>query len=210
MHGLERGDAALLRSLDRDLEAVKRKAGEWLACRPGCFECCVGPFPVTRLDVWRLRRGLRELRRDDPARARRIRERARRAVEILADDYPGDAASGRLVDDTDALDRFFERHASLACPVLDPETGECELYDSRPVSCRTYGPPARFGAEDAPPCRLCFQGAPREVIERCRIEPDRPGWEDALLAEMGAEPGRDWETLIAFALVGSGGRDDER
>ena len=85
---------------------------------------------------------------------------------------------------------------------IDPSTGRCDLYDWRPVSCRTYGPPARFGKEDAPPCRLCFRGAAPGVIERCRIEPDREGLEETILRGLGVRGGEDWETLIAFALAG--------
>ena len=59
--GLRRADQRLLRSLDRDFAEAARRAGSRLACRPGCSECCIGPFPITRLDVWRLRRGLEEL-----------------------------------------------------------------------------------------------------------------------------------------------------
>ena len=98
-------------------------------------------------------------------------------------------------------DRFFERHSSLACPALDPESGRCDLYSWRPVSCRTYGPPARFGGEQTPPCRLCFVGVPPEEVEACRMEPDREGLEESILAGMGVSGGDDWETLIAFPLL---------
>jgi len=198
--GLRRADERLLRVLERDFAGSARKAGSRLACRPGCSECCIGPFPITRLDGWRLRRGLDELGRGDPARAAGLLARARAAVSLLGDGYPGDPASGRLEAGEAELDRFFERHGSLACPALDSESGRCELYAWRPVSCRTYGPPARFGREEAPPCRLCFDGASREEIEVCRMEPDREGLEEKILAGMGVTGGDDWETLIAFAL----------
>ena len=198
---LEQGDARLLAGLDRDFAAVAALAGAELVCAPGCSECCHGPFPVTRLDVWRLRRGLRELERREPSRAARLRERARRAVEILNDGYPGDRQSGKLVADGAALDAFFERHGALPCPALDPSTDRCELYTWRPVACRTYGPPLRFGDEAAPPCRLCFRQAGPALTERCRMEPDEAGREESLLRRLGVEPGAEWETLIAFVVA---------
>ena len=200
MDDLDRADEQLRRDLDRGFDDAARRAGPWLVCGPGCSECCVGPFPITRLDAHRLRRGLLELRRVQPERARRIDRRIRRSVEALTDGYPGDPAAGTLSADVAVLDRFFERHGSLPCPVLDPESGRCELYDSRPVSCRTYGPPLRFAGEDSPPCPLCFEGAPAEVVERCRFEPDALGEEDRILSEMGVVSGDEWETLIPFAL----------
>jgi Fe-S-cluster containining protein len=186
--------------LDSDFADAARRAGGWLRCAPGCSDCCIGPFSITRLDARRLARGLVELDARDPARARAVRERAARTATLLATDFPGDTATGRLEDDEARLDRFFERHAGLACPALDPATRTCDLYDARPVTCRTYGPPARFGDERTAPCALCFQGADADTIERCRIEPDRDGLEEALLRQLGAAGDADWETLVAFAL----------
>ena len=199
--GIDRADAELLELLDVGFAEARRRAGSWLACRSGCADCCHGPFPVTSLDVRRLRRGMEHLSSTRPDRAHAIHGRAALAVEVLAEGFPGDAASGRLTHDESRLDPFFERHASLACPVLDPEAGTCDLHAWRPVSCRTYGPPLRFGEKLSPPCGLCFRGATQATVERCRIEPDRDGAEAAILAHMGAAADEHWETLIAHALV---------
>jgi len=187
--------------LDADFARAAKLAGGWLKCAPGCTDCCIGPFPITRLDVLRLRRGMSELARAEPARAAAVRERARVALATLRADFPGDAASGRLLDDPSRLDPFFELHHAMACPALDARNGLCELYAHRPVSCRTYGPPVRFGDQTAPPCELCFREAPKGEIERCRIEPDRAGLEEAILSRLGATAAEDWETLVAFALL---------
>ena len=85
--------------------------------------------------------------------------------------------------------------------MLDPRTGRCELYDHRPLTCRTFGPPVRIGETDLPPCRLCFQGAPEETVEACRVEPDPHGLEDRLIARLSGE-----ETLIAFAVASPANR----
>ena len=52
------GDAALTQIVDTALAEAARKSGAWLVCRPGCTECCMGPFPITQLDARRLREGL--------------------------------------------------------------------------------------------------------------------------------------------------------
>jgi len=75
------------------------------------------------------------------------------------------------------------------------------LYEARPVACRTYGPPLRFGAIDSPPCGLCFVGADAGTVERCRIEPDREGLETETDRLFGGAVGDPWETLIAFAVL---------
>jgi Fe-S-cluster containining protein len=196
-----RGDGQLLRRVDAVLEDAAYRAGDRLACRVGCTECCIGPFPITWLDARRLAEGLRELARKQPARAAAVRKRARAARGEMRRDFPGDPDTGRLSEDESARERFFDRHGSLACPALDPRTGACELYAARPLTCRTYGPPVRIGREDLPPCRLCFVGASEREIERCRVVIDREGLEDRLLRRLhrAGEPAAA-ETVVAFAL----------
>lgn len=190
----------LLRILDEGFRDAARRAGSHLVCRPGCDACCREPFPITRLDRELLQEGLRELERADPDRARAVRRRAAEAREALRTGFPGDAATGRLRDDEAALDRFFAAHRGRACPALDPATGRCDLYDGRPVACRTYGPPLRFGDRTAPHCDLGFRDATPAEIERARWEPDPRGVEREALAARGAAPDEAWETLVAWAL----------
>ncbi len=200
MYDLESGDRRLLDSLGAALRSAERRAGRWLACRPGCADCCLGPFPITELDAWRLQRGFARLKDDEPERAAGILERARRAVEAMRDDFPGDPETGRLGEDGPQQDAFFERYAAVPCPLLDPVSRLCDLYAYRPISCRTYGLPVRIGEQKLPPCRLCFQGADAACIEACRVTVDPDGLEDLLLGEVG-----EGETLIAWALLRSGG-----
>jgi Fe-S-cluster containining protein len=177
-----------------------RGAGD-MACRIGCSECCVGPFTITSLDALRLRRGLRRLADEDPRRAQGVRERARRAVTLLAVDFPGDPTRGWIGGDDGSEERFETRHARETCPALDPVSGACELYAERPMSCRTFGPPVRIGNKDLPPCRLCLTGASRERLEECRAEPDPENQEAALLSRAESQGGPVGETYVAFALA---------
>jgi Fe-S-cluster containining protein len=194
---LARADRRLLQVIEEAMSEAAARAGERLACRPGCTECCHGPFPINGLDAARLRRGLAELTARDPDRAAAVTARAQAQLRPLMEDFPGDAASGRL-DDSDAADAYFERHGAVPCPALDPATGCCDLYAHRPLSCRTFGPPVRIGDSALPPCRLCFQGAAADEIETCRVAPDPHGVEDRMVWRFQAEG----ETLIAFALAG--------
>jgi len=191
----------LLEGLERDFAEVAEKAGGWLVCKPGCDACCHGPFPVTRLDVDRLRRGLERLICNDPGRAAAVVARARLARKALEPGFPGDFERGSLARDESKLDAFFKRHHGLACPALDPHSGRCELYESRPIACRTYGPPLRHEGQPSQPCGLCFRGADAGTVERCRFEPDREGLERTILTRLGVAPGEEWETLIALALA---------
>ncbi len=195
-----RTDRELLKVVDTDLKRAARLAGARLACRAGCTECCVGPFAVNRLDAWRLRQGFADLARRAPAEAVKLTTRVRAAVRRLCEGYPGDVKTGRLEEDDEARDRFFEKHRDLVCPVLDPVTGLCRLYAYRPLSCRTFGPPVRIGTDNLPPCRLCFVEAAADGIEACRVEPDRDDLEGMVLRLLDAPGDGQWETVIAFAL----------
>lgn len=197
---LDRADRRLLAVVEEAMsEAVRRAAtdaGSWLACRPGCTECCHGPFPVNRLDARRLRQGLAELAVQEPERARAVAERARRQLPILRQGFPGDPETGLLADNDEAAEPYFTAHGPLPCPALDPATGRCDLYAWRPLTCRTFGQPVRIGESALPPCHLCFLGASGETVEACRVEPDPHGVEDRIVDRLGEE-----ETLIAFVLA---------
>jgi Fe-S-cluster containining protein len=196
-----RGDVRLLRSVDAALADGARRAGDRLACHVGCTECCHGPFPITLLDARRLADGLDSLRQSQPERAAALERRAEREVRALRRGFPGDPATGRLSEDEAARERFFDRHEARPCPVLDPRTGACELYEARPLTCRAYGPPVRAAAESLPPCRLCFVGASPRTIARCRVTVDPGDLEDRLLRRLfrAGEPAAT-ETVVAFAL----------
>ena len=87
------------------------------------------------------------------------------------------------------------------CPALDPDTGGCDLYAARPITCRTFGPPVRCGEESVGVCELCFQGASDTEIAACEVESD-PDWlEHRLLEELERTAGARGETIVAFALV---------
>jgi Fe-S-cluster containining protein len=200
-NSLLRADRDLLESVDGAIASAARRAGDQLVCRAGCSECCSGPFPINRLDAWRLAEGMTSLRQRDPARADAVHARARRMVAAFASTFPGDPVTGRLGGDETAEDRFFEEQSAVPCPVLDPATQTCELYEHRPLFCRTYGPPVTFCGENLPPCRLCFTTAPPKTIEACRAVPDRHGLERAILDRLKRDGGDDAETIIAYAIA---------
>lgn len=193
-------DAALCDELDLSWRQAQRRAGGYLVCEERCTECCIGPFPITALDAWRLRRGMQLLDQHDPARAAAVRARAAQAWQALAASFPGDAKRGALVDDEAARDPFFEAHSAMPCPALDPVSLRCDLYAHRPVSCRTFGPPTACGDQALPPCRLCFVGASAAEVERARVEPDPGDLEARALLEL-PEAEREVETVVAAVLA---------
>ncbi len=201
---LPAGDQKLVQIVDAALADAARKSGEWLVCRPGCTQCCIGVFAISQLDAERLRQGMRELQFSDPQRAARVRHRARASVERLSHDFPGDPRTGILASDDSAVARFNDFADDEPCPALDPATGRCDLYSSRPMTCRTFGPPVRSGAEEGlGVCELCYQGATDEQIATCEMVPDPDELEPELILEAEETTGVTGETIVAFCLAGS-------
>src|SRR5580693_7556107 len=100
-------DRELIQIVDAALAEAVRKSGAWLVCRPGCCECCIGPFGITEGDAARLRAGLMELESSDAARAARVRQRARDAASRLPE-----LPTGQFEAWLEALPE------EVACPVL--------------------------------------------------------------------------------------------
>lgn len=195
-------DRELVQIVDAALADAARRSGEWLVCRKGCTECCIGVFAINQLDAARLRHGLAELERQDPQRADRIRHRARQSVARIARDFPGDADTGLLGEDQQSEDRFLDFANDEPCPVLDPETGACDLYASRPLTCRVFGPPVRSGPEGGlGVCHLCFHGASPEEIAACEMQVDPDDLETKLLQELEESNQLQGKTIVAFCLA---------
>ncbi|MFZ0772987.1 MAG: YkgJ family cysteine cluster protein [Candidatus Sulfotelmatobacter sp.] len=193
-------DRALIQIVDSALADAARRSGKWLVCRAGCTQCCIGAFPINQLDAQRLRKGLDNLEMTSPSRAERVRARARDAVARLLPDFPGDPVTGLLDEGDDAVRRFSDFANDETCPALDPATGNCELYESRPMTCRVFGPPVR--SEDGlGACELCFQGATDKEIAACEMKPDPDDLESELLEKVENATGTRGNTIIAFCLA---------
>src|SRR5664280_2427288 len=196
---LPTGDQKLVQIIDSALADTTRRSGEWLVCKPGCTQCCMGAFAINQLDALRLQQGLAELKVIDPDRALHVRNRARASIARLSRDFPGDLATG-ILDEGETADLLFEEFANdEPCPVLDPQTGMCDLYAARPLTCRVFGPPVQSEGSLGV-CELCYHGASEEEIAACEMTVDPEGMEPALLDELERSTGRRGRTIVAFAL----------
>ncbi|MGC9157485.1 MAG: YkgJ family cysteine cluster protein [Terracidiphilus sp.] len=196
MH-LPAGDSELVQIVDAALAEAARRAGDWLACRPGCTPCCHGAFELNALDALRLGAGMETLRAAEPARAAEVEGRARAWIAAHGVEFPGDPQTGLLGDSVEERERFEDFANDAPCPALDPATGLCDLYAWRPMTCRVFGPPVRVaGGAALAHCELCFSGASPAEVAACEMPLARA--EEARLLE---EIGFRGETVVAFALL---------
>ncbi len=193
-----RRDLHLVQIVDAALANAAHRAGTWLACHPGCAQCCIGAFAINSLDAARLRDGLGALRVSDPERAERVQRRAGAYLERTITDFPGDAQTGTLSNEEAQQEAFASFANDEPCPALDPATGMCDLYEYRPMTCRVFGPPVRNEGGALGVCELCFHGATDQQIASCEMDPDPNNLEQSILDEM---PSKSESTIVAFALA---------
>ena len=140
---------------------------ENLECGRGCSLCCYGLFEIGSGDVPMIAEGLSKLH---PSRRRKI---IRRAEEIL--DSTGHPNLRECSQEE--KESFFDRTSDVACPALS-EKGECQIYESRPLVCRTFGLPLRQGEQYIGDiCELNFTTASDEEKQAAAWDLQ---WEDVL------------------------------
>jgi len=193
-------DQYLVQIVDAALAEATRKSGSWLACRPGCTQCCIGVFAINQLDAARLRHGIAELEKLSPERATAVRKRARQSIEKIGADFPGDLRTGVLHQDSRSKARFEGFANDEPCPALDPDTGCCDVYKWRPMTCRVFGPPVRSEG-GLGICELCFRGATPEQVADCEMTPDPDDIESILVNEVEKTAGVSGETIVAYCLA---------
>ena len=144
------------------LARLARKTDEWfhrasaallgqVPCRMGCSQCCLGLFPVTRLDADLLHEGLAQLPVD---KRTLIQQRASAQVSALETAYPNLLASSALDGWSDGeIDHAVSRFDQDRCPALSDD-GLCSLYAYRPLTCRSMGIPTQAGQMVEGACRV--------------------------------------------------------
>ncbi len=141
-----------------------------------------------------------ELAARDPERAAALRQRAREAVTRLSPNYPGNPATGLLGETKQERRRFEDFANEEPCPALDLNDGTCDLYESRPMTCRVFGPPVR-NEEGLGVCELCYNGFSDTEIAACEMIPDLDDLEHGLVKEVEKGIGLGGDTIVAFALA---------
>lgn len=129
---------ALLGEVDIWFQRCLERHPDLIACRNGCSACCRGLFDITLLDAYYLRRGFTSL--PEPIKNDLFLKASRR-LEHLSSVNPAFVEpwllNGIPEDEWDAL---MPEEDEIPCLLLS-ETGECLVYDHRPMTCRLNGIP---------------------------------------------------------------------
>ena len=194
----------LIQIVDTAVADAYHRGGHHLVCHLGCSQCCIGVFPIAHEDAQRLREGLTTLEQTDPQKSQRIKDRVAKSLTRMDPWFPGNLTTGILNEDHEAAILFEEFANDEPCPVLDPNHGTCDLYEHRPILCRTFGPPMRSegdnGEVNLATCELCFIHAATEEIAAAELDPTIPAQEAASNEAFNAAHNLHGQTLIAYAL----------
>ena len=130
--------APLAQKTDRWFQRASAALLGEVPCRLGCTSCCIGPFPITILDVQTLQEGLAGL----PATQRqRIEQRAIEQTAAMETAFPQLTTTELLDEWSDQeIDRLATAFHQHPCPALEAN-GSCGLYEHRPLVCRSMGIP---------------------------------------------------------------------
>jgi Fe-S-cluster containining protein len=157
----------ILERADAHFASVVAVQAENLQCAAGCSLCCYGLFEIGSGDVPLIAEGLAALH---PSRRRKIIARARQIVEKNSHPNLRECSP-------DEKEAFFERTKATACPNLD-DAGRCEMYEHRPLVCRTFGLPLRDGRKFlGDVCELNFTTASKRDQMKAAWDLE---WEDVL------------------------------
>ena len=158
-------------------------------------------FEISALDAARLLEGLALA---DAAVAARVRERVAAAQAKLGPFYPGDVSTGVLTGTEEEVELFEEWAHAEPCPALDPEMQTCDLYEYRPILCRTFGPPILNDPEDRDAglaiCELCFTDATDEDIAAAEMDSGFRALQEDAEAEYEANNPGAGPTIVAYAF----------
>jgi len=129
---------ALLGEVDAWFGRCLEQHPDMIMCCNGCSECCRGLFDITLLDAFYLKLGFDKL---PESLKSEIVTRATRRLESLSQQKPEFVEpwllNGIPEDDWDAL---MPEEDETPCLLLS-ETGECLIYEYRPMTCRLNGIP---------------------------------------------------------------------
>lgn len=130
--------APLYQKTDRWFQRASAALLGEVPCRLGCTSCCIGPFPITILDVQILQEGLACLPADQ---RQRIEQRAIEQTAAMETAFP-QLAKTELIDEwsDQEIDRLATEFHQHPCPALEANGG-CGLYEHRPLVCRSMGIP---------------------------------------------------------------------
>lgn len=134
---------ALVDRADAVFKKVQEEYNECVACKVGCSDCCHALFDLTLIEAMFIKSRFDKI---IPKEQRvRLIERANAADRKV---YKLKRDASKAYQNGEPENKILEKMAQqrIRCPLLD-DSDKCELYASRPITCRLYGIPTVIGGK---------------------------------------------------------------
>jgi len=158
---------AIIGEADQVFNTVKTKFAENVRCEKGCSDCCHALFDLTLVEALYLNSNFHQRFSGKPKNE--VLERADEA-DRLVHRLKRDAFKA-VKEGANAQEILAEMaKVRVRCPLLD-DSGACQMYDKRPVTCRIYGVPTAIGGQAHTCGKSGFeQGKPYPTVYLDRIQ----------------------------------------
>ncbi len=134
---------SLVDQVEAVFQQVQTEFGECVTCKVGCSDCCHALFDLTLIEAMFIKH---QFDRVIPKEARqKIIERANTADRKV---YKLKREASKAHQEGKPENEILEDMATqrIRCPMLDDQD-KCEMYESRPITCRLYGIPTVIGGK---------------------------------------------------------------
>jgi Fe-S-cluster containining protein len=132
---------ALSKAADAIFKKVKSEHQDCVKCKIGCTECCYALFDISLIEAIIINRRFNEML--DDGKKTEILEKANR-IDRKTHKLKREAlkAYDNGTSENDILVALAKQ--KMRCPLLNDQD-QCDLYSSRPITCRLYGIPTEIG-----------------------------------------------------------------
>lgn len=134
---------SLVEQVEAVFKQVQNEYGECVSCKVGCADCCHALFDLTLIEAMFIKHQFdKVIPKED---RQEIVERANVADRKV---YKLKRAASKAHQEGKPENEILEEMAvqRIRCPLLD-ENDKCEMYESRPITCRLYGIPTVIGGK---------------------------------------------------------------
>lgn len=132
---------ALVEQVNQLFDKVQEEYDACVACKVGCADCCHALFDLTLIEAMYIKSQFEKVIAKDVGE--KILEKANTADRQV---YKLKRAASKEFEEGKPETEILEEMASqrIRCPLLN-DGDKCDLYESRPITCRLYGIPTVIG-----------------------------------------------------------------
>lgn len=134
---------SLVDQVEAVFKQVQTEYGECVTCKVGCSDCCHALFDLTLIEAMFIKHQFDKVIPKEERQ--KIVERANLADrKVYKLKREASKAHQKGKPENEILEDMAQQR--IRCPLLDDEE-KCEMYESRPITCRLYGIPTVIGGK---------------------------------------------------------------